>query len=285
MITGESGTGKELIAKGIHYLSHRKNNPFHCVNCSSIPEELFESEFFGHTKGAFTGAINEKAGWFEVSHKGTLFMDEIGDLKLSTQPKFLRVLDDMSVTRIGSTKLTKVDVRVIAATNHNLETLMEQKLFRHDLYYRMNSFTIHIPPLRERKEDIIPLFYLFLQQYSKSLGKPIHAVDSHIHDWLLDQPFPGNVRELKHIVERALIICSGSGLTLEHFFKPGNKTVRNFTHQVAGEETSLGEVEKTSIIKALEKSNFIKTHAADLLKISRQALDRKIEKFGIRREQ
>jgi transcriptional regulator with PAS, ATPase and Fis domain len=285
LITGESGTGKELIAKGIHYLSQRKSNPFHCVNCSSIPEELFESEFFGHTKGAFTGAIIEKAGWFEASHKGTLFMDEIGDLKLSTQPKFLRVLDDMSVTRLGSTKEIKVDVRVIAATNHNLETLMEQKLFRHDLYYRMNSFTIHIPPLRERKEDIIPLFYMFMQEFSTALNKPIHAVDSHIHDWLLDHPLPGNVRELKHIVQRALIICNRSGLSLEHFLKPGIKPVRSFPEHVSCETISLNEVEKTSIIKALKKSNFIKTHAASLLKISRQALDRKIEKFGIRLEQ
>jgi len=285
LITGESGTGKELIAKGIHYLSNRKKSPFHSVNCASIPEELFESEFFGHTKGAFTGAISEKVGWFEASDKGTLFMDEIGDLKLSTQPKFLRVLDDMTITRLGTTKSVKVNVRVIAATNQNLEKNMENKLFRPDLFYRLNSFNIHIPALRERKEDILPLFYLFLQHYSASLDKPIHTVDSQIHDWLLDYPFPGNVRELKHMVERAIIICNGSGLALPNFINPGKKTVRSFTNQAASEITSLVEVEKTSIITALEKSNFIKSHAALLLKISRQALDRKIEKFGIRLEQ
>jgi DNA-binding NtrC family response regulator len=282
LITGESGTGKELIAKGIHYLSERKNNPFQSVNCSSIPEELFESEFFGHTKGAFTGAIIEKKGWFEASHKGILFMDEIGDLKLSTQPKFLRVLDDMTITPLGSTKEIKVDVRIIAATNQNLEKLMEEKRFRYDLYYRMSAFTIHISPLRERKEDIIPLFYLFLQKYSTSLNKPIPAVDSQIYDWLLGRPFPGNVRELKHMVERALILCHGPTLTLAHFIRPEKKSQKKQYNGVEPEMSSLSELEKQSITRALKEADNIKTRAAHLLNISRQALDRKMEKYGLK---
>jgi DNA-binding NtrC family response regulator len=280
LITGESGTGKELIAKGIHYLSCRKKQPFHSVNCASVPEELFESEFFGHTKGAFTGAISDKTGWFEAAHKGTLFMDEIGDLKLSTQPKFLRVLDDMTIARLGSTKEIKVDVRVIAATNQDLEKHMEDRLFRHDLYYRLNSFNIHIPPLRERKEDILPLFYLFLQQYSNTINKVIHAVDSRIHDWLLGYHFTGNIRELKHMVERAIILCQGSELNLSHFQKTGNKSFQT-QFEIQGAVSSLCESEKKSIIRALKETHFVKIQAARLLKISRQALDRKIEKYNL----
>ena len=281
LITGESGTGKELIAKGIHYLSNRKKNPFHSINCASISEELFESEFFGHTKGSFTGAISDKAGWFEASDKGTLFMDEIGDLKLSTQPKFLRILDDMTITRLGSTKAMKVDVRVIAATNQNLEKNMENRLFRTDLFYRLNSFSIHIPPLRDRKEDIIPLFYQFFREYSASLNKPIVEVDKHIFDWLLGYNYPGNIRELKHMVERALIHCQGDKLLFTHFHQQKHKSDKSQLEQNSS-ISSLCDLEKESIIQALNETNFVKIQAAHLLKISRQALDRKIEKYGIK---
>jgi DNA-binding NtrC family response regulator len=281
LITGESGTGKELIARGIHYLSDRKKHPFHSINCASIPEELFESEFFGHAKGAFTGAIGEKAGWFEASHRGTLFMDEIGDLKLNNQPKFLRVLDDLVITRLGSTKGVKIDVRVIAATNKSLEKLVEQNLFRPDLFYRLNSFIIHIPPLRERKEDIIPLFHHFLQNYAASIEKNIEDVDARVFEWITEYSFPGNVRELKHIVERAIILCNGTKLDLSHFVNPGKKYNREQLAKSVGETTSLHDLERQTIILSLKQAKFIKSHAARLLNISRQALDRKIEKFNI----
>ena len=281
LVTGESGTGKELVAKGIHYLSHRKKQPCHSINCASIAPELFESEFFGHAKGAFTGAIVEKVGWFEASHRGTLFMDEIGDLKLDMQPKFLRVLDDMIVTRLGSTQKKKVDVRVIAATNHSLEKLVEERRFRPDLYYRLNSFTIHIPPLRERKDDILPLFHHFLKSYAALIAKPINAVDPRVIQWLPEYHFPGNVRELKHMVERAIILCNGSTLELSHFINPGKKLNKYLSNKTLEEMTSLQELEKQTIIFYLKKAKFVKSHAARLLHISRQALDRKIEKFNI----
>jgi DNA-binding NtrC family response regulator len=281
LITGESGTGKELIAKGIHYLSHRKKHPFHSINCASIAEELFESEFFGHTKGAFTGAVGEKAGWFEASHRGTLFMDEIGDLKLNMQPKFLRVLDDMIITRLGSTRKIEVDVRVIAATNHSLEDLVEERRFRPDLYYRLNSFTIHIPPLRDRREDILPLFHHFLHAYTTSIDKRIEEIDPRVIEWLSEYHFPGNVRELKHMVERAIILCNGNSLDLSHFINPGKKINKYHAAPADGEMTTLQDLERQTIISSLKKAKFIKSHAARLLNISRQALDRKIEKFNI----
>jgi DNA-binding NtrC family response regulator len=282
LITGESGTGKELVAHGIHALSARRRHPFHSVNCASVPEELFESEFFGHTRGAFTGALTEKAGWFEVANKGTLFMDEIGDLKSASQPKFLRVLDDLSVTRLGSTKSVKVDVRVVAATNKSLERMVEERTFRPDLYYRLNSFTIQLPPLRERREDILPLFYHFLGKYTGIISKTIHAVDNQVPEWLLEQPYPGNIRELKHMVERAIILSHDGSLSLSHFIRPGRIAGRHLEAKGSLEIPTLHEIEKRSIIQALKKAKYVKSHAAVLLKISRQALDRKIEKFGIR---
>jgi DNA-binding NtrC family response regulator len=281
LITGESGTGKELVAKGIHYLSPRKKHPYHSINCASIPEELFESAFFGHTKGAFTGAVAEKAGWFEVSNRGTLFLDEIGDLKLAMQPKFLRVLDDMIITRLGSTQKVKVDTRVITATNHSLEKLVEEKRFRPDLYYRLNSFTIHLPPLRERKEDILPLFHHFLKAYTTLIAKPIDAIDPRVTEWMSDYHFPGNVRELKHMVERAIILCSETTLNLSHFINPDKKVIKHLSANAVGETTSLHDLERQTILFALKKAKFVKSHAALLLNISRQALDRKIEKFKI----
>jgi DNA-binding NtrC family response regulator len=281
LITGESGTGKELVARGIHYLSNRKKHPYHSINCASIPEELFESEFFGHSKGAFTGAVGEKAGWFEASHRGTLFMDEIGDLKLNNQPKFLRVLDDMIITRLGSTKGINIDVRIITATNHSLDKMVEQKLFRPDLYYRLNSFIINLPPLRERKEDILPLFDHFFRAYTAAIEKPIAHVDSRVFEWLPEYHFPGNVRELKHMVERAIILCNGTTLDLTHFVNPGKKLSRIHASRPGDEVTSLQELERQTIVLTLKKAKFVKSHAARLLNISRQSLDRKIEKFNI----
>lgn len=281
LVTGESGTGKELVAKGIHYMSNRRRNPFHSINCASIPDDLFESEFFGHVKGAYTGAISDKAGWFEASHRGTLFMDEIGDLKLSLQPKFLRVLDDMTLTRLGSTKEFKVDVRVVAATNQSLDKQVVNGTFRADLYYRLNSYIIHLPPLRERREDILPLFHLFLEDYSNAIEKPIEEVEHHVYEWLVEYHYPGNVRELKHMVERAIILSTDRTLRLPQFITPDRKTSRTGALPPVDESTTLQDLERQTIIHTLKKARYVKSHAARLLNISRQALDRKIRKFGI----
>ena len=281
LITGESGTGKELVAKGIHLLSPRKDKPFYPVNCAAIPEELVESEFFGHAKGAFTGAVERKIGWFEKADKSTLFMDEIGDMKFTAQPKFLRILNNMHFTPVGSTKAISVDVRIIAATNQDLQQLVRKQLFRSDLYYRLNAFTLHIAPLRERCDDINPLFCHFLNEYSQAICKPIHHVDPKVLEWLYDYNFPGNVRELKHMVERAIIICGENTITLNHFIRTGR-----FSESRAGNTSSspltLQELEIQIILQTLKKAKYVKVQAAKLLNISRQALDRKIAKYGIK---
>ncbi|MCB9002304.1 MAG: sigma-54-dependent Fis family transcriptional regulator [Bacteroidales bacterium] len=282
LITGESGTGKELIARGIHFLSERKNSYFYAVNCSAIPESLFESEFFGHKKGSFTGATEDKAGWFEVAHGGTLFLDEVVEMQPAMQSKLLRVLEERKVRRIGSSTDIPVDVRIIAATNQEIEKLIENGKFRSDLYYRLNSFVIHIPPLRERREDIPVLFDYYLKFYSKKLGKKISSYDEDIITSLVNYNFPGNVRELRNMVERALILVDGSKLTLKNF----TGLIGKIDEQAAS--TSIGidlfdldKVEKILIMKALEKTGYHKTEAAQLLNITRQALDRRMEKYGI----
>jgi len=217
LITGESGTGKELVARGIHYLSSRKNSYFHAVNCSAVPDSLFESEFFGHKKGAFTGANEEKIGWFEIANGGTLFLDEIVDMQQPMQSKLLRVLEDKKIRRIGSNNDISVDVRIIAATNQDLQKLLEENKFRNDLYYRLNSFEIAIPPLRERREDIPILLDYFLKLMSQKLNKKIPSVDLSVVKALTAYHFPGNVRELRNMVERALILSDGGKLTLKLF--------------------------------------------------------------------
>ena len=282
LITGESGTGKELIARGIHFLSERKNSYFYAVNCSAIPESLFESEFFGHKKGSFTGATEDKAGWFEVAHGGTLFLDEVVEMQPAMQSKLLRVLEERKVRRIGSSTDIPVDVRIIAATNQEIEKLIENGKFRSDLYYRLNSFVIHIPPLRERREDIPVLFDYYLKFYSKKLGKKISNYDEDIITSLVNYNFPGNVRELRNMVERALILVDGSKLTLKNF----TGLIGKIDEQAAS--TSIGidlfdldKVEKILIMKALERTGYHKTEAAQLLNITRQALDRRMEKYGI----
>ncbi|HRX31389.1 MAG TPA: sigma-54 dependent transcriptional regulator [Tenuifilaceae bacterium] len=282
LITGESGTGKELIARGIHFLSERKNSYFYAVNCSAIPESLFESEFFGHKKGSFTGATEDKAGWFEVAHGGTLFLDEVVEMQPAMQSKLLRVLEERKVRRIGSSTDIPVDVRIIAATNQEIEKLIENGKFRSDLYYRLNSFVIHIPPLRERREDIPVLFDYYLKFYSKKLGKKISSYDEDIITSLVNYNFPGNVRELRNMVERALILVDGSKLTLKNF----TGLIGKIDEQAAS--TSIGidlfdldKVEKILIMKALERTGYHKTEAAQLLNITRQALDRRMEKYGI----
>ncbi len=282
LITGESGTGKELVARGIHYLSKRNGCTFHSVNCSAVPEDLFESEFFGHTKGAFTNAIKDKKGWFEAADKGTLFLDEIGDLKLSLQPKFLRVMDEKSISRVGETRQVPIDVRIIVATNQDLKNLVEENRFRADLYYRLNSFIIHIPPLRERKGDIPLLLNEFINKYSLLFDKKVSSVSFDLTTKLMEYSFPGNVRELKHMVEKAMILLDGNVLTLEHF-----DVLHDHCQKIQPDYSELQPLldlessEIQSVRKALESANNNKSKAAKLLNISRQALDRKIQKYGI----
>ncbi|WP_421919855.1 sigma-54-dependent transcriptional regulator [Marinifilum sp.] len=282
LITGESGTGKELVARAIHYLSSRKENCFYAVNCSAIPETLFESEFFGHTKGAFTGASDTKTGWFEAANKGSLFLDEIGDMQLNLQTKFLRVLEDRKIRKVGSNIEIPFDTRIIAATNQNLEELSNEKGFRLDLYHRISSFVIHLEPLRNRREDIPLLLDYFVNYFNRVMGKNISEVDEAVVRKLLAYEFPGNVRELKNMVERAVIICDSSKLNLYHFqMNHVQEEESNHYHYPTAEILDLEMVEKNCIIKALEKSNNNKSKAADLLNITWQSLDRRIKKHKI----
>jgi DNA-binding NtrC family response regulator len=283
LITGESGTGKELVARGIHFMSSRKKKFFHSVNCSAIPETLFESEFFGHKKGSFTGAIENKAGWFEIANHGSLFLDEIGDMPLSQQAKLLRVLEERSVSRIGSHDKLDVDVRVIAASNMELESMAHKKEFRLDLYHRLSSFVIHLPPLRERREDIPLLLDYFIDFYIEKLGKKINKIDPAISKELINYPFPGNVRELRNLVERALILSEGGVLKLSDFM------INKSPEMMESVEANMPEIqvydlelsEKRLIKKALEKCNNNKSKAAEMLNISWQSLDRRMKKFDL----
>lgn len=281
LITGESGTGKELVARGIHYLSSRKNAYFHAVNCSAVPDTLFESEFFGHKKGSFTGANEEKVGWFEIANNGTLFLDEIVDMQQPMQSKLLRVLEDKKIRRIGSNNDVSVDVRIIAATNQDLQKLLEENKFRTDLYYRLNSFEIFIPPLRDRREDIPILLDYFLKLFSQKLNKKVPSIDSSVVKALTAYNFPGNVRELRNMVERALILSDGNKLSLK-FFAGLPMVEEEIRHESDLEELfDLDEAERRLIIKALQKSDYKKSETAQLLNITRQSLDRRLEKYGI----
>ncbi len=282
LITGESGTGKELVARGLHFMSKRNKQYFHSVNCSAITETLFESEFFGHKKGSFTGAIENKAGWFEIANKGTLFLDEIGDMPLSQQAKVLRALEERKVSRVGAHDKIDVDVRVIAASNQELEKMSYEKKFRLDLYHRISSFIIHLPSLRERKEDIPLLLNYFIDHYSKKLCKPIKKVDPLIAKELVKYPFPGNVREIRNMVERAIIISENDILNLEDFQIGKTDIFDNINNMPESEEIWDLEVsEKRLIKKALERSNNNKSKAADFLNISWQSLDRRMKKFDL----
>lgn len=224
LITGESGTGKEFVARGIHHLSACKDKHFYCVNISAISPNLFESELFGHKKGSFTGASEDKIGWFEIANNSTLFLDEICELDLNLQAKLLRVLEEGKIIRVGSRQEISVHVRVIAATNKNIEQLVSAGKFRLDLYHRLNVFRIHIPSLQERKEDIPLLVKNFAKFFSAKMNKPFRKIDTEVMDGLMNYTFPGNVRELKNMVERAVILCEEDKLSPRYFsiFESGN---------------------------------------------------------------
>lgn len=274
LINGESGTGKELVARGIHSLSKRSEELFYPVNCSAMPDTLVESIVFGHVKGAFTGADKEQKGIFEIANKGTVFLDEIGDMPMAMQSKFLRVLEERKFSRVGSHQRREFDVRILAATNQDLQKLIEQGKFREDLFHRINSFQLEIPALRARPEDINPLLEFFTKYFSQKMKKDIKHIDSRVYRKMHQYDFPGNVRELKNLVERAVILTPGRVLKAE-FFELGvavSSDVQDFNLEIQ---------EKRLIKAALEKTDFNKVQAAKLLNLSRQALDRRIKKYNL----
>lgn len=283
LITGESGTGKELVARGIHFLSNRKKQFFYSVNCSAVPETLFESEFFGHKKGAFTDAQEDKQGWFEIANEGTLFLDEIGDMPLSQQAKMLRVLEEKKISKLGSRVEVPVDVRVITASNRDLFALSKKSKFRADLYHRLSTFVIEIPPLRERKDDIPPLLEYYIHYFAEQMGKEIEVIDKKLIEKMTDYDFPGNVRELKNMVERAIILCDQKTIGWDNFrFSiPASESEPIITN-IPEDSLDLAEIEKKMILKALERANHNKTKASELLNITWQALDRRMEKHSIK---
>jgi len=275
LITGETGTGKEIVARNIHACSGRGKKPFYAVNCSAIPETLFESQFFGHEKDAFTGATTTKIGWFEIADKSTLFLDEIGTLSQSQQAKLLRVLEERTIVRVGSHREIPVNVRIISATNVNLLDEVNSGAFRRDLYHRLAVFVIHIPPLRERRDEIPGLLNHFVGLSSVSLKKKITRVEKDIVPVLMNYDFPGNVRELKNMVERAVLVADSSTLRLEHFALPGAAPAAN------PQILPLEEAERRLLVQALRATGFNRTQAAGLLGVERKVVERKIAKHGI----
>ncbi len=278
LITGESGTGKEIIARIIHFASSRKDENFFPVNCSAIPETLLESEFFGHKKGSFTGASQDKKGFFELTDGGTLFLDEIADMPVNLQAKLLRVLEEKKLKRIGEDKEFTVDVRIVAATNHNLEKLVDSNDFRLDLYHRLNTLLIEIPPLRERPDDIEPLLKHFVKNFSQKINRTPPDIDPALIPELQNYDFPGNVRELKNLTELALIICDSQILAKDHF--PLNCT-RQASAKNEHRSFNLEQNERELIIAALSKADQNQTKASELLGISRHSLIRRMKKYNI----
>lgn len=278
LITGESGTGKELVAKAIHYNSDRKEAPFIPVNCAAIPEQLLESELFGHMRGAFTDAKTDKRGLFEEAQKGTLFLDEISELPLMLQAKILRAIQEKEIRRVGATKPISVDVRIIAATNLNLNEEVAHKRFREDLYYRLNVIELKLPPLRERREDIPLMVEAFLKKCGETRGKPVKGVSEAALAMLMDYTWPGNVRELENIVERAVTLSRGEKI-LPDDLPPavqGARGDRRVLDEAAEKSLPLHEIEKEYIKKILEKTGGNKYQAAHALGIDRKTLYRKL---------
>ena len=279
-IFGETGTGKELIARAIHNISGRRSRPMIKVNCAALPENIIESELFGHEKGTFTGAFTRRIGRFELADGTTIFLDEISDLPIALQTKILRVLQEGEFERLGSASTIKVDARVISATNRNLEKAMEEGRFREDLYYRLNVFPINIPPLRERKDDIPILVGHFVHKYNTKIGRHIERVSQDIMDRLMAYQWPGNVRELENVIERAVVISSGSQLELGQL--PCAENVNSDTSDI----TTLEEAERIHILKVLELTHWQvsgEKGAAEILGINPQTLFSRMRKLGINR--
>ena len=293
-ISGESGTGKELVARAIHQNSPRIKQPFVTINCSAIPDNLMESELFGHVKGAFTGAVASKKGLFEMAHGGTIFLDEIGDLSPVIQVKLLRVIQEREFMRVGDTETISVDVRLISATNKNLEQEVIEEKFREDLYYRLNVVHLRLPPLRERTEDIPLLAQFFLEKYSRDLGKDVRSISSYALDILMKYHFPGNVRELENIIERSVALENSNiilpdSLALSEHKKDGQREgkkegIPSLRLTAAGMdlEKELSNLEKDLILQALDLSHGVIKRAAELLHLSFRSMRWKIQKYGLR---
>jgi DNA-binding NtrC family response regulator len=285
LIGGESGVGKDLIARAIHQRSSRAHGPMIKINTTAIPETLLESELFGYEKGAFTGAVGSKPGKFELADKGTMFLDEIGDVPPATQVKLLRVLQEREFERLGGTRTIKVDVRLIAATNRDLREALEQGTFREDLYYRLNVVPIDIPPLRAHKEDIPDLVKLFLARYAKASGKDLTGISPQAVDKLMEFHWPGNVRELENILERACALASGSVLEVDDIrLDTRQGKTRDASSSFLPEGKTLDQWEDDIIREAYKRANGNKSQAARLLGLSRNALRYRLEKIGIRDE-
>jgi DNA-binding NtrC family response regulator len=276
LLLGETGTGKEIFAQSIHYNSERRKNNFVAINCSAFAKDLLESEMFGYVAGAFTGATKNKKGLFEEAHKGTLFLDEIGELDISLQAKFLRVLETNNFIKAGDTKPTQVDVRIIAASNRNLEVEIERGNFRADLYYRISVMKIEIPSLRERKEDIKQLAEFFIEFYSQKLGKNVRKISPDLFQKLESYNFPGNIRELRNIIERAVILSDGQSLNESSLPKEILHTAN-----LNSQSLNLEDIERNHIISVLGQANGNKTKAAEILGIGLTTLYRKLQTYGL----
>ncbi len=284
LIQGESGTGKELLARLLHFNSPRSARPFVPFNCGALPDTLLESELFGYEKGAFTGAFKQKLGRFEIADTGTIFLDEVGDMSREAQVKMLRVLEEMTFERLGGSHPLKVDVRIIAATNRDLKQLVNEGTFRTDLYYRLNIFPIYIPPLRDHKEDIPVLVRHFLEQFAGEIGKQVKGTSTDAMNLLISHPWRGNVRELHNCLERAMILCNRQSVEPEDLLldrEPLNPTAPFGNIHIPVEGISLEEVEQFLIKQALAMAKNNQTRAATLLKISRNTLRYRMEKYDI----
>lgn len=286
LITGESGTGKELIAKAIHANSPRSDKPLITINCGSLPESLLESELFGHVKGAFTGAIKDKKGLFQEADKGTILLDEIGEIPLQTQVKLLRVLQEGEIRRVGDTTSIHIDVRIIAATNRDLEEEIEKKNFREDLYYRLNVIPIHLPPLRMRRDEIIPLANHFLEKYSRKLKKrEPPKISPEAISSLTNRNWPGNIRELENVIERAVTLTNNNELHVVDFSLSFPNSQRNvFKRRKKDLDLSLAEAERLHILECLEKCSGNQKISAQMLGISTTTLWRKLKAYKINPE-
>ena len=285
LIRGESGTGKERIARAMHKASPRANERFQAVNCAAINENLLESELFGHEKGSFTGAVSEKKGLFEIADKGTLFLDEIGEINVSMQAKLLRALQEKEILRVGGTRHIKVDVRVLAATNRDLEAMVKDGRFREDLYYRLNVIPINIPPLRSRRDDLAILMEYFLRKHGANASRPME-ISTDARKLIMEYAWPGNVRQLESAIERALLLAEGDEITVEDLPIEIRQTAQ--AEGVAGfklppEGISFEDLEKSLIIQAMEQTGWNITRAAKLLGLSFRTMQYRLDKFGIKR--
>ncbi|PYT04954.1 MAG: DNA-binding response regulator [Acidobacteria bacterium] len=286
MIRGDSGVGKERVARAIHKASPRAGEVFQAVNCAAINENLIESELFGHEKGSFTGAHTQKKGQFETADQGTLFLDEIGDLNISMQAKILRALQEREIMRVGGTRPIKVDVRVIAATNRDLEAMVKEGRFREDLYYRLNIIPIVIPPLRNRRDDIPPLVDFFIAKHSANSHRKITGLTAGARNLIMSYSWPGNVRQLESAIERAILLCEGNEIEVEDLpveIRQEGTSAAAFNFKLPPEGISFDDVERSLITQAMEQTNWNITRAAKLLGLSFRTLQYRLEKFGIKK--